>query len=64
MAGRCVSCDREIQSSLRVIPGCFITGQAAGAAAAMAAAGNVRSVDTAALQKWLKDDLHVYLPNI
>ena len=36
---------------------------AAGAAAAMAAAGNVRSVDTAALQKWLKDDLHVYLPN-
>ena len=64
VAGRCVSCDREIQSSLRVIPGCFITGQAAGAAAAMAAAGNVRSVDTAVLQKWLKDDLHVYLPNI
>lgn len=63
VAGRCVSCDREIQSSLRVIPGCFITGQAAGAAAAMADCGNIRGVGIAALQKWLKDELHVYLPN-
>ena len=33
--GRCVSCDRYVFASLRVIPGCFITGQAAGYAAAL-----------------------------
>jgi hypothetical protein len=36
VAGRCVSSDRYIQSSIRVMPGCFITGQAAGVAAALA----------------------------
>ena len=36
VAGRCVSSDRYIQSSIRVMPGCFITGQAAGVAAAIA----------------------------
>jgi hypothetical protein len=35
-AGRCVSTDRAMQASLRVMPGCFITGQAAGVAAALA----------------------------
>ena len=35
--GRCVSTDRYVHASLRVIPGCWITGQAAGMAAAMAA---------------------------
>lgn len=29
VGGRCISCDREAQSSIRVIPGCFLTGQAA-----------------------------------
>ena len=33
VCGRCVSADREMQSSIRVMPGCYITGQAAGAAA-------------------------------
>ena len=37
VAGRCVSTDRWLQSSIRVMPGCFITGQAAGMAAAIAA---------------------------
>ena len=37
MAGRCVSSDEMVQASIRVIPGCYITGQAAGMAAAMAA---------------------------
>jgi hypothetical protein len=37
VAGRCVSSDRYIQSSIRVMPGCFITGQAAGTAASIAA---------------------------
>ena len=36
VAGRCVSSDRYIQSSIRVMPGCYITGQAAGVAAAVA----------------------------
>ncbi len=36
VAGRCVSADRAIQGSIRVMPGCFITGQAAGMAAAIA----------------------------
>jgi hypothetical protein len=33
-AGRCISCDHEAQSSLRVIGTCLATGQAAGLAAA------------------------------
>lgn len=35
-AGRCVSTDRQMQSSIRVMPGCYITGQAAGIAASLA----------------------------
>ena len=62
VAGRCVSCDREIQSSIRVVPGCFITGQAAGAAAAMCSGSNVRDVDIARLRDWLRSELEVYLP--
>ena len=34
-AGRCVSTDRQMQASIRVMPGCYITGQAAGAAATL-----------------------------
>ncbi len=52
MAGRCISTDRAVQASIRVIPGCFITGQAAGAAAALAR-GNVRDVDIAQLRNTL-----------
>ncbi len=36
VAGRCISADRAIMSSIRVQPGCMITGQAAGVAAAIA----------------------------
>lgn len=36
--GRCVSTDRHLYASIRVIPGCYITGQAAGIAAAIATA--------------------------
>ena len=36
VAGRCISSDRYLQGSVRVMPGCFITGQAAGVAAALA----------------------------
>ena len=41
MAGRCVSSDRETNSSLRVKASCMAMGQAAGTAAAMAALGGV-----------------------
>ncbi|HHX71488.1 MAG TPA: FAD-dependent oxidoreductase, partial [Clostridiales bacterium] len=53
-AGRSISTDRYMQSSVRVMPGCYITGQAAGAAAALAkASGDVRGVDVNALRSAL-----------
>ena len=30
VAGRCIGTDQKMQASIRVMPGCFITGQAAG----------------------------------
>jgi len=36
VAGRCVSSDRAVQGSLRVMPNCFSMGQASGTAAALA----------------------------
>lgn len=56
VAGRCVSTDRWLQSSLRVMPGCFITGQAAGMAAALMVRGRCesRAIDVVALQARLK----------
>lgn len=64
MAGRCISGDREIIGSLRVMPGCFITGMAAGAAAAMSANKDtaIRELDVKELQKKLKE-MGAYLPN-
>ena len=41
MAGRCVSSDRETNSSLRVKASCMAMGQAAGTAAAIAVGDNV-----------------------
>ena len=45
-----------MQASVRVIPGCFITGQAAGVAAALAVDANAkaRKVEYAALRARLK----------
>ncbi len=64
VAGRCVSTDRYMQSSIRVMPGCFITGQAIGVAAAMAAQKgcDTRAVPVPELQQRLKA-LGAYLPN-
>lgn len=61
-AGRCISTDRAMQASVRVMPCCYITGQAAGIAAAMAAERNldVRKTDTKLLRKKLSD-LGMYL---
>ena len=62
--GRCISTDRPMQGSARLIPCCCITGRAAGAAAAMAAArgGDVRGFAVEDLQKRLKAD-GAFLPN-
>ncbi len=64
VAGRSISCDREMQSSLRVMPACFLTGQAAGTAAAMSlqSGGQVRKVDIGALRGRLRSTLNAYLP--
>ncbi len=64
VAGRCVSTDRNMQASIRVMPGCYITGQAAGVAAAMVAqnAADTRNVDIRDLQTRLKA-MGAYLPN-
>ena len=55
VAGRCLGADRKMHASVRVIPGCFITGQAAGVAAALASDGDgdVRSIDIRELQRLL-----------
>lgn len=63
VAGRCIGTDRQMQASIRVMPGCFITGQAVGAAAALACkTENTRDVKSAELQTSLKN-LGAYLPN-
>ena len=64
VAGRCISADRHMQSSLRVMPCCYVTGQAAGTAAVMAlsAAGRARAVNVKELQGRLKA-AGAYLPN-
>ncbi len=64
VAGRCLSADRYLQASVRVMPGCYITGQAAGVAAALTAAGagDTRQVDVSELQGRLKK-LGAFLPN-
>ena len=64
VAGRCISADRYMQSSLRVMPCCYVTGQAAGTAAAIAltSAGRPRAVNVKELQRRLKA-AGAYLPN-
>ncbi len=64
VAGRCVSTDRNLQASIRVMPGCYITGQAAGVAAAMTVekATDTRNIDIRDLQRRLKA-MGAYLPN-
>lgn len=57
VAGRSVSCDHVTQASLRVMPPCFVMGEAAGMAAAMAALQNktTRSIDVQELRAKLKE---------
>lgn len=64
VAGRAICTDRYMQSSVRVMPGCYITGQAAGIAAHLAASGRtaVNAIDVHELQARLVK-LGAYLPN-
>ncbi len=64
VAGRCVSTDRYLQGSIRVMPGCFITGQTAGVAAAIAIEKNTntRELPVPELQSRLKK-IGAFLPN-
>ncbi len=57
VAGRSIGADRTMQASVRVIPGAFITGQAAGIAAALCtrAECDTHSLDISLLQKKLRD---------
>ena len=62
VAGRCISTSREMNGSTRVMPCCFITGMAAGAAAFFAKDSSTRDIDVPALQRKLKE-MGAYLPN-
>jgi hypothetical protein len=64
VAGRCVSTDRSLEASIRVMPASYITGQAAGVAAAMLLEGktDAHSVPVQALQARLKT-MGAFLPN-
>jgi len=61
-AGRCICAEPKMADLLRVIPPCWVTGQAAGAAAAVAIQDRCRprDVDVPKLQKLLKEQ-DVYL---
>lgn len=53
VAGRCISADHEAQASIRIMPICASTGEAAGIAASLAPGGNVKEVDIKALRERL-----------
>jgi len=65
VAGRCISTDRMVQGSTRVMPVCLAMGEAAGTAAAMAAAGatDVHAVSSDELRSRLRAH-GAYLPNV
>ena len=63
VAGRCISTDRAVNGSIRIMACCLTTGEAAGVAAALAApgSGDVHAVDTADLRARLRAH-SAYLP--
>lgn len=59
VAGRCISTDHAAYGSLRVMPACLVTGEAAGVAAALASKSskpNVHRIDIQLLRKRLKEE--------
>ncbi|MCD6392773.1 MAG: FAD-dependent oxidoreductase [Planctomycetes bacterium] len=63
VAGRCISSDRYLQSSVRVMPGCYITGQAAALAAVVSVEHDTapRAIDRTELRSRLRK-IGAYLP--
>ena len=63
VAGRCISTERPVNGSIRIMACCLTTGEAAGLAAALAAADNhdVHAVDPTDLRRRLQDH-GAYLP--
>jgi hypothetical protein len=63
VAGRCLSCDSVIIAAIRVMPGCFVTGQAAGMAASLTIEKNTttRGISIDELRNRLKK-FGAYLP--
>lgn len=55
VAGRTISCDRGMMASVRVMPACFATGQAAGSAAALSITSkkSLREINIVELRKLL-----------
>ena len=64
VGGRCICTDRYMQASIRVMPCCFITGQATGMAAAICANNDCtsREMEISELQKALVK-IGAFLPN-
>lgn len=63
-AGRCISTDSEAFGSLRVMPPCLVTGEAAGMAAVHAirqTAGDVHKIDVTLLRKRLREEGQYFL---
>ena len=63
-AGRCISTDEEAFGSLRVMPPCLVTGEAAGAAAAIAiqqSRCDVHAIDVQRLRRRLKEEGQYFL---
>ena len=56
-AGRCVNCEIRMADLVRLIPNCFVTGHAAGVAAAVAAGAGCtpREVDVGRVQGVLRE---------
>lgn len=56
VAGRCIGTDSLVNGSIRVMPVCLVTGEAAGTAAALSVdcGGNPRKVNVSVLQKKLE----------
>lgn len=64
VAGRAICCDRTVQGSVRVMPVCLSTGEAAGIASFMALRnndGDVHAVDTETLRNRMREE-GAYLP--
>ena len=56
VAGRCASMTHAGQSAARASGGCFVMGQAAGTAAAMAGTAPVNNIEVRRLQQHLREN--------